>query len=122
MGAAEHLSAYAQGWTNGDADAIVQAACEDYAFDDPDAGVIAKNQMPGYIAALKENVKSLRGGSVPKPFMELSEIVTHDNQGLITAWCWWAIPGTDLKGGGLIKVGADGVRSEVITYYKRCQK
>ena len=68
---------------------------------------------------LKETVKSLRGGSLPKPFMELSEVVTQDNEGLITAWCWWAIPGTDMKGSGLIKVRADGVRSEVITYYSK---
>ncbi len=51
--------------------------------------------------------------------MELSEVVTQENEEVITAWCWWAIPGTDIKGSGLIKVRADGVRSEVITYYTK---
>ncbi len=38
---------------------------------------------------------------------------------MVTAWCWWEVPGTELRGGGLIKVGAEGVHSEVITYYTK---
>ncbi len=30
---------------------------------------------------------------------------------------WWSVPGTEIKGSGLIKVGPGGVRSETITYY-----
>jgi hypothetical protein len=119
MGAAEHLGVYAQGWTNGEADTILKATSENYTFNDPNSGVIPKKEFAGYLAELKETVKSLRGGRLPNPFMELSEVVTQENQGVITAWCWWAIPGTDIKGSGLIKVGADGVRSEVITYYSK---
>ena len=119
MSASEHLGVYAEGWTNGEADKILVATSEDYTYDDPNSGVIPKKEFARYMAGLKETVKSLRGGNLPKPFMELSEVVTQDNGGLITAWCWWAIPGTDMKGSGLIKVGADGVRSEVITYYSK---
>jgi hypothetical protein len=36
--------------------------------------------------------------------MELSEVVTEEKEGVTTAWCWWAIPGTDIKGSGPIKV------------------
>ena len=119
MSAPEHLGVYAEGWTNGEADKILKVTSEDYTYDDPNSGVIPKKEFARYMAGLKETVKSLRGGSLPKPFMELSEVVTQDNGGLMTAWCWWAIPGTDMKGSGLIKVGADGVRSEVITYYSK---
>lgn len=119
MGAAEHLGVYAEGWTNGDAEAILKGTAANYTFNDPNSGVITKKDFPRYLAGLKETVKSLRGGSLPKPFMELSEVVTQENQGVITAWCWWTIPGTDLKGGGLIKIGVDGVRSEVITYHTK---
>jgi hypothetical protein len=119
MGAAEHLGSYAKGWTDGDADTILRSVSDGYTFDDPNAGVIPKNGLAQYLAALKDGVKSLRGGSLPTPFMELSEVVTQENAGVITAWCWWAIPGTDIKGSGLIKVGAEGVRSEVITYYTK---
>jgi hypothetical protein len=68
---------------------------------------------------MRETVQSLCGGSLPDPFMDLSEVVTQEADGVLTAWCWWAIPGTDVKGSGLIKVGDDGVQSEVITYYTR---
>jgi hypothetical protein len=51
--------------------------------------------------------------------MALTEVVTHEEEGVLTAWCWWAIPGTSIKGSGLIKINAQGVRSEVITYYSK---
>ncbi len=51
--------------------------------------------------------------------MEFSEVVTREDEGILTAWCWFAIPGTDIKGSGLIKVDSEGVRSEVITYYTK---
>ncbi len=119
MSAAEHLGVYAEGWTKGDADTILKATSEGYTFDDPNAGVISKKQFAEYLSGMKDTVKTLRGGSLPEPFMDLSEVVTQENEEVITAWCWWAIPGTDIKGSGLIKVRADGVRSEVITYYTK---
>ncbi len=117
MSAADHFGTYAEGWTKGEADTILKAVSDDYTFDDPNAGKIAKSEFAEYLSGVKETVRSLRGGNLLEPFMELSEIVTQENEGVITAWCWWAIPGTDIKGSGLIKVGADGVQSEVITYY-----
>lgn len=119
MGAAEYLGLYAQGWTDGDSDAILKAASDGYTFDDPNSGIIPKKEFAQYLAGLKDAVKALRGGSIPTPFMELSEVVTQENQGVLTAWCWWAIPGTVIKGSGLIKIGAEGVRSEIITYYAK---
>ncbi len=119
MSAADHLGTYAEGWTKGDANTILKAVSEGYTFDDPNAGKIAKSKFAEYVSGMKETVRSLRGGNLPDPFMELSEVVTQEKEGVITAWCWWSIPGTDIKGSGLIKVGADGVRSEVITYYTK---
>jgi hypothetical protein len=40
MGAAENLGTYAQGWTNGDSEAILKAVSDDYTIDDPNSGVI----------------------------------------------------------------------------------
>ena len=68
---------------------------------------------------MKETVRSILGGDLPEPFLELSDVITQENDGETTAWAWWVVPGTELKGRGLIKVGADGVRSEVITYYTK---
>ena len=119
MNAAEHLGTYAEGWTKGDADTILKATAEDFTFDDPNSGVVSRNAFSNYLGDLKETVASLCGGRVPDPFMELSEVLTQEAEGVLTAWCWWTIPGTEIKGSGLIKVDATGVRSEVITYYTK---
>jgi hypothetical protein len=117
MSAADKLGMYADGWTKGDVNIILKAVSESYAFDDPNAGKITKRHFAGYLSSFKDAIRSMRGGSLPTPFMELSEVLTQEKEGILTAWCWWAIPGTQLKGSGLIKVGGDGVRSEIITYY-----
>ena len=119
MSAADHLGVYAEGWTKGDAEIILSAVTDDYTFDDPNFGVISKSNLTEYVSGLRDGVQSILGGSIPETLMELSEVVTQDSDGVLTAWCWWAVPGTELKGSGLIKVGADGVRSEVITYYTK---
>ena len=119
MNAAEHLGAYAEGWTKGDADTILKATAEDYTFDDPNYGAVSRIAFSSYLDDLKEKVASLCSGRVPDPFMALSEVLTQETEGVLTAWCWWAVPGTELKGGGLIKVDATGVRSEVLTYYTK---
>jgi hypothetical protein len=54
--------------------------------------------------------------------MELSEVVSHEEEDGLTAWCWWAIPGTELKGSGLIKVGPEGVRSERLAYFTKLSR
>jgi hypothetical protein len=119
MSASEHLGTYAEGWTKGDAGLILKAAADNFTFDDPNAGVIPKNEFADYLEGLKETVSSLREVSLPEPFMELSEVVTEEKEGVLTAWCWWAIPGTQIKGSGLIKVGSEGVQSEMLTYYTK---
>ena len=119
MSASEHLGKYAEGWTKGDAGLILKAAAENYALDDPNAGIISKNEFANYLEGMKETVTSLREGTLPEPFMELSEVVTEEKEGVLTAWCLWAIPGTQIKGSGLIKVGSEGVQSEMLTYYTK---
>ena len=119
MSAADHLGAYAEGWTKGDGDTVLKAVSDDFTFEDPNAGRIAKSEFAEYMSGLKDTVRSLRGGNLPDPFIELSEVVTEEKEGVLTVWCWWAVPGTEVKGSGLIKVGAEGVRSEVITYYTK---
>lgn len=119
MNPAEYLGTYAKGWSAGDVDTIANAVSEDYVFDDPNAGKISKGELADYVAGMKETVKSLRGGDLPDPFLELSEVVTGEDDGVLTAWCWWTVPGTSIQGSGLIKVGSEGVRSEVITYYTK---
>ena len=119
MSATDHLGVYAEGWTKGDAETILRAVTDDYTFDDPNAGTIPKSGFTEYLSELRETVQTLLGGNVPEPFMELSEVVTQESDGVLTAWCWFAVPGTEIKGSGLIKVVSNGVQSEVITYYTK---
>ena len=119
MSAADHLGAYAEGWTNGDADKIAGAVSDNFVFDDPNEGKISKAGIAAHVAGLKEAVASLRGEVYLGPFMELTEVTTREDGGVLTAWCWWSVPGTALQGSGLIKVGDDGVRAEKITYYTK---
>ena len=78
MSAADHLGAYAEGWTKGDGNTILKALSDDFTFDDPNAGRIAKGEFAEYLSGMKEIVRSLRGGNLPDPFMELSEVVTQE--------------------------------------------
>lgn len=119
MSAADYLGTYAEGWTNGDSEAILSATSDTFVFDDPNAGNVAKGDFSNFFAGLKEAVASIRGGDYDGPFMELTEVVTKDDDGVLTASCWWEIPGTDIQGSGLIKVANDGVVSERIAYYTK---
>lgn len=119
MSAADYLGTYAEGWTNGDSEAILSAASDSFVFDDPNAGKITKGDFTEYLAGLKEAVASMRGVEQEGPFMELSEVVTQEDDDGLTASCWWKIPGTDIQGSGLIKVANDGVVSERIAYYTK---
>lgn len=119
MNAGDYLGRYAQGWTKGDVETILSAVSESFAFDDPNAGIIAREDFAEYMAGLREVVAVARGTEPSESFMELSEVVAQEADGELSASCWWAIPGTDIQGSGLIKVGSDGVKSERIAYYTK---
>ncbi|MCZ6721682.1 MAG: hypothetical protein O7A65_09095 [Proteobacteria bacterium] len=120
MSKTDHLGTYAEAWTKGEVALHMKAAAEGFHFDDPNAGDIAKAEFPGYFAELKATVDELRGGQAFDRFMDITEVVVNEeDDGTLTAWCWWAIPGTPIEGSGLIKVSDDGVLSEKITYYTK---
>ncbi len=119
MSAADHLGAYAEGWTNGDADKIIGSVSDDFVLDDPNEGKVGKADIATHLAGLKEAVASMRGEDYSGPFMELTEVTTGEDGGVLTAWCWWSIPGTAFQGAGLIKVGDSGVQSEKLAYYTK---
>ncbi len=79
-----------------------------YVLDDPNEGHITKPAIADYLARMKEDVASIRGEDYAGPFMELIEVTTREDSGILTAWCWWSIPDTTFQGAGLIKVGDDG--------------
>ena len=117
MSKADHLAAYAEGWTTGNTDKILSALADNYVLDDPNHGRVTKGEMAAYLDGMKATVSELRSGKEEAIFVALSELLTGEEDGEMTAWCWWAIPGTSIEGGGLIKVSDDGVVSERLTYY-----
>jgi hypothetical protein len=119
MSAADYLKMYAQGWAQGHENTIMSALADEYVLDDPNAGKISRNELAEYMDGMKQMVRSMLDGQLPDPFLDLSEIVTREEAGEITAWAWWTVPGTVLMGSGLIKVGSKGVVSEVLTYYTK---
>jgi hypothetical protein len=117
MSKADHLAAYAEGWTTGDSGTLVSALADSYVLDDPNHGRVTKGEMVAYLDGMKAMVSELRGGKEEAQFLALSEVLTGEGDGELTAWCWWTVPGTSIQGSGLIKVSDDGVVSERLTYY-----
>ena len=116
-----HLAAYSEGWINGDVDTLMPALAEDYLLDDPHFGRIPKAGMPAYFEQLKATVRELRGGAEVSPVMRIGEVVTQDEGNFLTVWLWWAVPGTELEGAGLIKIAAAGVVSERLAYFTKLE-
>jgi len=118
MSKTDHLNRYAEGWIKGDTSTIMSALDDEYQLDDPNDRVISKVEFPDYHAGFKSLVESIRGAS-ENPCLDIGELVTNEDSGVLIAWCWWTIPGTPVQGSGLIKVGDDGVISERLTYYTK---
>ena len=118
MNKSDYLGRYAEGWNKGDASIIAESADDSFQLDDPNAGSISKNGLPDYIAGLKQQAQSIRNEAADV-LIELTEVITQEDGDVLTAWCWWSIPGTSIQGSGLIKVGDGGVISERLTYYTK---
>jgi hypothetical protein len=91
----------------------------DYVLDDPNEGRIPRSEFVAYFEELKRTLDGIRGGPPAANTLDLSEVVTQEEGGVLTAWCWWTFPGTPIEGSGLIKVGDEGVRSERLAFYTR---
>ena len=118
MSSADHLNTYAEGWTKGEAAIIMRSLDDGYTLDDPNFGTVSKGEFSDYLAGFKQQVESIRGNT-GGPLLELTEIVTQEEAGILTAWAWWSVPGTEIQGAGLIKVGDAGVVSERLTFYTK---
>ena len=118
MAAGDYLNQYAEGWGKGDAQIIMGSLADSFQFDDPNAGMISKQAFTEYLAGMWEIVEGIRG-KTSDPLIELTEIVTQEEEGILTAWCWWVVPGTPIQGSGLIKVGDQGVISERLCYFTK---
>ena len=81
MSKADHLAAYAEGWTTGNSDKILSALAENYVLDDPNHGRVAKGEMAAYLDGMKAMVSELRDGKEEAQFLALSELLTGEEAG-----------------------------------------
>ena len=113
----ETLAQYAEGWTKGDVDLICSTLQDSFLYEDrnsprPIQGKTAFREAFARLYQYKDREKRKS-----QPFMELSEGMTKDDGTTLTAWCWWVLTYSPMKGSGLIKVTEEGVLSEKIAYY-----
>ena len=118
MAADDYLNQYAEGWTKGDTQIIMGSLADSFQLDDPNAGKITKQAFSEYLSGMWQMVEGIRG-KTGDPLLEITEVVTQEEQGVLTAWVWWAVPGTPIQGSGLIKVGDQGVLSERLCFYTK---
>ncbi len=98
------LLRYAEGWTKGILEIIMETLADDYEFQDPNVdGYVSRQNFPQYFNELKESVVQ-QLGYLPDPFMNLySVLVGEPEDGRLSAWCRWII--TDvIEGAGFITV------------------
>ena len=112
----EYIGAYAKGWTEGDAQAILEACAPDYFIDDPrQPHKVTRDEFGAYLKDLVEEATEEAGGKPGDPFMAITDVLVQADHALVS--CWWHIPGLGISGAGLIRVGDRGVESEKIAYY-----
>ena len=118
MSKADNLNRYAEGWIKGDAGAILSVLADGFEFDDPNAGKISKAAFLEYHAEFKRQIEAIRGVS-EDAWLDVTELVTQEEAGVLTAWVWWTVPGTPFQGAGLIKAGDSGILSERLAFYTK---
>ena len=84
MAAGDHLNRYAEGWTTGDLDAVLESLDSTYEIDDPNFGKVSKAAFADYFNGFKPIVAEMRDGSAPT-LIDLSEIVTQQEGDVLTA-------------------------------------
>ena len=110
----EYIQAYAKGWTEGDAKAILAACSPNYLLDDPhERHPVQRHRFEAYFAKL---VKEVSRTKLDQPFMEITDVLLNADHSLVSAW--WMILGTEVEGSGLIVVSDQGVESEKLAYYE----
>ena len=117
--ALEHFKTYIEGWTQGKADKSYSVLADDYTYDDPNSIIYTKETFTDLMNSFKEATLAACGGQLPDPFIKISEAMTEEIDGRLTAWCLWEIPGSELRGSALVKGDSVGIRSEVIAYYTK---
>ena len=63
-------------------------------------------------------VEGMRG-KTNDPLLEFTEVVTQEEQGVLTVWNWWAVPSPPMQGSALFKVSDQGVLWERLCFFTK---
>ena len=111
-----HRASYIDGWYTLDAEKLVSSVTNDFVFDDPALGeLVTKAALAEYMISWEDKIRTLGGTGE----WELSDIVNHDQDGVLVCWEWWKCIGSGLEGAAIVKTTDAGVLSERIVYYHR---
>jgi hypothetical protein len=104
----QSLGLYAEGWSEGNVDKLLESTAPGFQFNDPQKGSISREGFRDYFEGFKREV-----GQSGDTFMDLSGIVAYEAGDLLIACCTWKT-GVDksVVGNGLITVAAEGVQRE----------
>jgi len=110
------LDLFLDGWRTGDAGKILRAVADEFVYDDPIDGRYAGPDFAAYLAELLGDTAPDAASGGPG-FEGITDIVTQEKDGQLTAWGWWKTASEE--GAGLVKVGPNGVMLEKTAYYRR---
>lgn len=108
---------YLDGWRTGDAEKSYSTTAPGFTYDDPDTGLVQRDDFTDFFNDFKQAAADLKGSPVTEPFLTYSDTVMDTSGDVWTVWCWWHAVGTDFQGCAVIKADGTGVLSEKIAYY-----
>ncbi len=115
----DFIDTYLKGWKLGDGELSLSATAEDFYYDDPNTGRIARHHFVEFVNDFKKAAVEMGAELNANPFLDYCDTVIKDDELPATVWCWWQARGTSLQGSAVIKVGEQGVLSERIAYFSR---
>jgi hypothetical protein len=113
------INEYLEGWRLGDGAMSLATTTEAFFYEDPNTGLIERENFVRFVEDFKEDARQLNKGVLPAPFLTYTNIVFDRQTEPATAWCWWQATGTPLQGAALIRFSSSGVESERIAYFSR---
>jgi len=78
-----------------------------------------RTEFGAYLKELFASDEARSGATGGEGFETITESVTQEKDGEVTAWAWWKTQ--TQEGAGLMKAGPDGVRLERLAYYTRLE-
>ena len=113
-----YREAYIAGWYERDAEKLVTSVTDDFFFDDPAMSeLVTKATLAEYLVTWEKKIRALGGTGEWK----LSDVVNHDQDGVLICWEWWKCVGSGLEGAAIVKTTDAGVLSERIVYCQRTE-